>query len=109
MGITPQQFKEIQARLATGRRAAEPLMPATSGVSKQRQSVILGIDPSLRGTGYGLIRLGRPFPETLAFGTIICKANWPHSRCLVHIVQSLRQLLQQHRPSLCVVEGLFYA
>src|SRR5262245_33153625 len=104
MGITPQQFKEIQARLATGRRTAQPLMLTTPEVSKQEQSVVLGIDPSLRGTGYGLIRLARPFPETLAFGTIICKTNWPHSRCLVHIVQSLRLLLQQHQPSLCVIE-----
>src|SRR5437667_316127 len=33
----------------------------------------------------------------------------PHSRCLLQIVQGLREVMQRHRPTLCVVEGLFYA
>ena len=109
MGISPQQFKEMQTRLGATRRSPQPLLHSTLEPSKQRHTLILGIDPSLRGTGYGVIRLAKPFPETLGYGTIICKADWPHSRCLVHIVQNLRGVLQQHQPSLCIVEGLFYA
>jgi crossover junction endodeoxyribonuclease RuvC len=69
----------------------------------------MGLDPSLRGTGYGVIRLAKPFPQTLAHGTVSCPANWEHSRCLVRIVQRLREVLQQHRPAVCIVEGIFYA
>lgn len=82
--------------------------PATAA-SAAGQQVILGIDPSLRGTGYGLIRPGRPHPETLGYGTISCPAGWPPSRCLARIAQALREAVQRHRPTVCVVEGLFYA
>jgi len=71
--------------------------------------VIIGIDPSLRGTGYGIIRLAKPFPQTLSHGTISCPAIWEHSRCLMHIAQNLREVIKQHRPTVCVIEGIFYA
>jgi crossover junction endodeoxyribonuclease RuvC len=71
--------------------------------------VILGIDPSLRGTGYGIIRMAKPHPLALAHGTIACADAWPHSRCLAKISQALRDVLREHKPTVCVVEGLFYA
>ena len=71
--------------------------------------VLLGIDPSLRGTGFGIIRLGRPHPVTLAHGTISCAAGWERSRCLAKISETLRDVVRQHRPTICIVEGLFYA
>ncbi len=84
--------------------ALEPTAPA-----KNDSRIILGIDPSLRGTGYGIIRLGRPHPQALAFGTIGCPASWPRSRCLVRIAETLRALVRQFAPDVCVVEALFYA
>ena len=71
--------------------------------------MILGLDPSLRGTGYGVIRLAKPHPLALAHGTISCPATWPHSRCLVKIVETLRNVLKQYQPTVCAIEGLFYA
>ncbi|MGH7950792.1 MAG: crossover junction endodeoxyribonuclease RuvC [Limisphaerales bacterium] len=73
------------------------------------REIILGIDPSLRGTGFGVIKLARPFPETLAHGTISCPKNWERSRCLAKIFQTLRDIIEKHRPTICVIEGLFYA
>jgi crossover junction endodeoxyribonuclease RuvC len=72
-------------------------------------SVVLGVDPSLRGTGYGVIRLGRPVPAALALGTIRCPARWARSRCLAFIAATLRDIIQRHAPTICVVEGLFHA
>jgi crossover junction endodeoxyribonuclease RuvC len=112
MGITSQQFKKIQERLAQPRRAVSPVLPALEGLSSgppNRHSVILGLDPSLRGTGYGIIRLARPCPDTLGHGTVSCPAAWPRSRCLARIAQALREVLKEHRPTVCIVEGLFYA
>src|SRR6516162_2931062 len=109
MGITPRQFKQIQERLAAPRRSAQPLFERTDSSPSQAHQVILGLDPSLRGTGYGLIRLAKPFPHTLAQGTIACPGHWPHSRCLAKIAQELRDVLRRHQPSVCVVEGLFFA
>lgn len=109
MGITPQQFKQIQARLSSPRRTPAAAFERTGPSHAAVQQVILGLDPSLRGTGYGVIRLARPVPQTLAHGTISCPTAWEHSRCLVKITRSLREVLQQHQPGVCVVEGLFYA
>jgi crossover junction endodeoxyribonuclease RuvC len=78
--------------------------------SMPRQSaVLMGVDPSLRGTGYGIIRLSRPYPTTLAQGTIHCPAGWARSRCLAHIAEILRDAIRKYHPTTCVVEGLFYA
>jgi crossover junction endodeoxyribonuclease RuvC len=109
MGITPQQFKQIQERLGNPRRTAAPVFERTPTANSKSYQVILGLDPSLRGTGYGVIRLANPVPETLRHGTISCPAHWEHSRCLVRIVEAVREVLKQHRPAVCVVEGLFFA
>jgi crossover junction endodeoxyribonuclease RuvC len=109
MGITPQQFRQMQTRLGSPRRAAIPVFEQTAPVSAKAHQVILGVDPSLRGTGYGVIRLAKPCPQTLAYGVISCPMSWEHSRCLVKIVQKLREVLQQHQPAVCAIEGLFYA
>jgi crossover junction endodeoxyribonuclease RuvC len=83
--------------------AAPRLVPRASN------QIILGVDPSLRGTGFGIIQLGNPFPETLAHGTISCQRNWERSRCLAKIFQTLREEIERHHPTVCVIEGLFFA
>ncbi len=108
MGITPLQFKQMQERAAGTRRAAAPVFERTNAIGAVHRT-ILGLDPSLRGTGYGVIRMAKPFPETLAQGTISCPGGWQHSRCLLKIVQVLRGILREHQPSVCIIEGLFYA
>lgn len=71
--------------------------------------ILLGVDPSLRGTGYGLIRLGNDPPETLDKGTIKCPPKWSRSECLVAITRTLREVIRKHQPTVCAIEGLFYA
>ncbi|MGA2853106.1 MAG: crossover junction endodeoxyribonuclease RuvC [Verrucomicrobiota bacterium] len=90
-------------------RAAAPVFESSLGSAASSHGVILGVDPSLRGTGYGVIRLGKPHPVALAHGTISCPAGWERSRCLAKIAGTLRDVLKQHQPTVCVVEGLFYA
>jgi len=108
VGITLQQFEQMKNRVGSSRRVATPVFASNLRVPSNHQ-VILGIDPSLRGTGYGVIRVGKPQPQTLAHGTIVCPPGWEQSRCLVKIAQTLREVVKQQRPTVCVVEGLFYA
>jgi crossover junction endodeoxyribonuclease RuvC len=109
VGITLQQFKKMKERVGgASPRATAPVFESAVRSANARQ-VILGIDPSLRGTGFGVIRLARPHPLALAHGTISCPATWPHSRCLLKIAQTLRDVLREHQPTVCVVEGLFFA
>ena len=99
----------MQERLSTPKRAAGPVFDRTAPASAKAHQVILGLDPSLRGTGYGVIKLAKPYPQTLTQGVIACPMGWERSRCLAKIAGSLREVVRQHQPSVCVVEGLFYA
>jgi len=92
----------------TAPRAVAPVFESSNNTSKIHQ-VILGVDPSLRGTGFGVIQVTKPHPLALAHGTISCPTTWSRSRCLVRIAETLRTVLCEHQPSVCVVEGLFYA
>jgi len=110
VGITQRQFEQMRERLGgVPPREAAPVLESDLRPAANSHRVILGVDPSLRGTGYGVIRLARPHPLALAHGTVSCPAAWPHSRCLVKIAETLRAVLKQHQPTVCIVEGLFYA
>jgi crossover junction endodeoxyribonuclease RuvC len=109
MGITPKQLNEMQERLGGSRRVPSPVLGRAQTPTASPHLVVLGLDPSLRGTGYGIIRRAKPVPETLAHGTISCPGHWERSRCLANIVGNLREVLRQHRPTVCVIEGLFFA
>ncbi|MCI0748770.1 MAG: crossover junction endodeoxyribonuclease RuvC [Verrucomicrobia subdivision 3 bacterium] len=108
VGISAQQFQQLRERIQTRRRVPQAVLdPALS--LRARHNVILGIDPSLRGTGYGVIRCRGASAELVTDGTIKCAAAWERSRCLAHIAEVLREIVRKWRPSVCVVEGLFYA
>ena len=109
MGITPQQLKQLEERLGRPRRPAAPAFAPGPAATPASHEVILGLDPSLRGAGYGVIRLVRRTPQSIAHGTILCPAGWARSRCLVKIHQELREQVKRHHPTVCIVEGLFYA
>jgi crossover junction endodeoxyribonuclease RuvC len=110
VGITLQQFNQMAARVGGRYRHAAPVMPAgTSQSVASRHRVILGLDPSLRGTGYGVIALERSGARALTHGTIACPTAWPHSRCLAHIAERVRDVVREFQPTVCAVEGLFFA
>jgi crossover junction endodeoxyribonuclease RuvC len=109
MGITARQFSQMQARLRGRGTTCDLGEERPSGGSWRGHRVVLGLDPSLRGTGYGVLGVGGGVPATLAHGTIQCPRSWVRSRCLVRIVQNLRRIVGEHGPTVCVVEGLFYA
>jgi len=110
VGITRRQFEQMQERLGgASPHTISPVFASALRATPGAHRVILGVDPSLRGTGFGVIRAAKPFPQTLAHGTISCPANWERSRCLAKISATLRDAIREHRPTVCVIEGLFYA
>ena len=109
MGISPKQFAELQRRVGNPRRAAEPDPGTAARPAIAPVQVILGIDPSLRGTGWGVLSSERPHPRAVAYGTIRCPASWERSRCLMRIAETLRDVLRDHPAEVCAIEGLFYA
>jgi crossover junction endodeoxyribonuclease RuvC len=105
VGITLRQFEQLQNR---GRRAS-PVTASCATQAKPAHSVILGIDPSLRSTGFGVIRLEKRDAKVLSQGTVKCPTTWERSRCLAQIARVIREQVAKLQPTACVVEGLFYA
>jgi crossover junction endodeoxyribonuclease RuvC len=71
-------------------------------------SVIFGLDPSLRSTGYGIIQVEGRTTRALAYGVIKNPDKIVPSRCLVAIHQEVTDLLQQYQPDSAAVEGIIY-
>jgi crossover junction endodeoxyribonuclease RuvC len=109
VGISVSQFNRMKERVGGAAGAPKPVLEPGLGRAMSSHQVILGVDPSLRGTGFGVIRLGKPHPKALAHGTVSCPAGWERSRCLARIAQALREVIQRHQPTVCAIEGLFYA
>jgi crossover junction endodeoxyribonuclease RuvC len=69
---------------------------------------ILGVDSSLRSTGYGLIETHGSEMTAICHGNIKNASNLLPSRCLVRIRDALTDLIKQHQPDVMAVEGLVY-
>jgi crossover junction endodeoxyribonuclease RuvC len=69
---------------------------------------ILGIDPGLHRTGYGLISLSENgTPKLLEGGVLRAKANDPFPKRLQDLHDGLAEVLAEHKPDIVVVEDLF--
>jgi crossover junction endodeoxyribonuclease RuvC len=68
---------------------------------------ILGIDPGLQITGYGVIDW-RPVRPTLVDGGVIrLSPKTPLADRLVELESELESLIEEHKPDVCAVEQLY--
>jgi crossover junction endodeoxyribonuclease RuvC len=72
-------------------------------------SVILGIDPGIADTGFGLIEKGKGGKiSCLAYGSIKTKAGTPMAERLEIINNELEKIIKKYQPALAAVEELFF-
>lgn len=75
----------------------------------QPGDVILGVDPSLRGTGYGVIEiLHKGKARALAHGVIANPRELSLGACLVAIHDTLSDIIATHAPSCAAIEQTIY-
>ena len=103
----PDRFQSpADGSVARRVRRLEKLSPA---------SLILGIDPGLHRTGYGLIRVRSAeagtrkngTPHLVEAGFLKVAANDPLPRRLQTLYDGLCEIVREHRPDVVVVEELF--
>lgn len=70
---------------------------------------ILGIDPGLADTGYGVIEKTKSKLTVIDFGCIKTKAGTPEEQRLLEIHESLQQIIKKYKPDILAVERLFFA
>ena len=72
--------------------------------------VVVGINPGIARTGYGLVHLTELGNlETIAYGVIETPAGQSLGKRLQQLFQELRELLLLHGPSTGAVEKLFFS
>lgn len=69
---------------------------------------ILGIDPSVRGTGYAVIEANKQTYHALTFGKISNPPSLLSSACLLKIYQTLKKVIEEYQPEAAAVEGIIY-
>jgi crossover junction endodeoxyribonuclease RuvC len=70
---------------------------------------VLGLDPSLRSTGFGIIELEGNRYAVLAYGTIKPKAKGELPGKLLQINDAIGGLIEEYTPEEVAVENPFYA
>ena len=70
---------------------------------------VLGIDPSLRSTGYAVLEGDRKQQKVLEFGLINTRSGEPLEISLTHIAESLENILLQHKPDILAIEDIYTA
>ncbi len=69
---------------------------------------ILGIDTSLRSTGYGVLRVEGSRLRAAAFGRIHNAPKLPLSECLRAIHSRVAELIAEHSPDVLSIESVIY-
>jgi crossover junction endodeoxyribonuclease RuvC len=72
-----------------------------------RSTRILGIDPGLSHTGWGIIDAKDNRLSFIAGGRISTKSSHPLASRLVHIADELREVVARHAPTQAAVEETF--
>jgi len=71
--------------------------------------VVLGVDPGIAITGYGVVRQHQDTLESMTYGVITTPAGWPLPRRLQHLYRELSALTEAYHPAEASVEELFFA
>ncbi len=78
-------------------------------VSGQKLRRVLGIDPGLASTGYGIVDFVGSRYRLVQYGVISTEAGEPHGQRLLKIYSRLVALVQEYQPSEAAMETLYFA
>lgn len=67
---------------------------------------VLGIDPGLTRTGYGLVQRSNP-PQAVSAGVIRTSKDAPVAERLAELHRDLAELIDEYHPDLLAIEGVF--
>ena len=69
--------------------------------------LVIGVDPGLTTTGFGVVRAGAGSPDVRAAGVIRTEPGLPTATRLDVLYQDIRELIEEVRPEVMAVERVF--
>lgn len=91
-----------------GRPGAPRPKAKVAGPGRGFRGVILGVDPSLRGTGLAVVDTRGPQPRLLASETLRMHASVPPHVCLARIHEAALRLAGSHQAQAVALEATVY-
>lgn len=80
-----------------------------SSLEKKQIRRVLGIDPGLANTGFGVVDFVNGRYRMVSYGCITTKADEPHGQRLMKIYSNLCAVIDEFRPDEAGMETLFFA
>lgn len=71
--------------------------------------IVIGIDPGLASTGWGVVEAAGCRMKYLAHGVVSTSAKTPHQQRLVEIFNGINEVLDRYAPSQAGMETLYFA
>ena len=71
--------------------------------------LIIGVDPGLANTGYGVIDAQGQSFQSVVYGCVTTPADMPFPVRLAQLHDALDDVLELHKPELCAMESIFFA
>ncbi len=81
----------------------------TPSQPKKNNLLVLGVDTSLRSTGLGLVEYRDGATIGVAYDLIKNPPKRTLSECLLNIQKTLNEVLDEYKPDVVAVEGIFYS
>jgi crossover junction endodeoxyribonuclease RuvC len=69
---------------------------------------VLGIDPGIKTTGYGVVERAGPRHRAVALGVIRTPASLAHADRLAALQRDVTALISEHDPEVMAIERLFF-
>ncbi len=70
--------------------------------------IILGIDPGLANTGWGVVEFSRSRYRPVSFGTIVTKPDKTLQERLAHIALTLKEVAEKYKIDVVSMEDVFF-
>lgn len=70
--------------------------------------IILGIDPGLANTGWGIVERSGPRCRAIAYGCICSGPREPLAQRLAKIHSEIQQIIVKYQPAECAIESVFF-
>lgn len=78
-------------------------------MAEKKNFRVIGIDPGLASTGFGIIDCIGGKLELVGYGVIETKSDDEHSQRLLAIYERLNHVIKEFKPDYAEMEGLFFA
>ena len=86
-----------------------PGSQTTAPLEKKKIRRVLGIDPGLANTGFGVVDYVNGRYRMVSYGCITTKADEPHGQRLMKIYTNLCAIIDEFCPTEAAMESLYFA